>query len=204
MSKDSHYLLINPYIEGDVPKLYNASSPENAAKDAWLNISKYFAGKIPNFHITLSRPTNGSLHHFSIKESGDGKSIDFSVSPHVVNLNDETISRFKQHLEDAKTRGMSLKKKFDKKKSGGSKKTMTGGKKSKHDDDDDDSSSDDDEYYLRRKKIYADQPIIYFWYDPTIYGVDKIWYPSLISPLFPPIELSLSYLPYTYVMPRVI
>lgn len=201
-TKESHYLLINPYIEGGVPKLYKASSPENAAKDAWLNISKYFAGKLPNFHITLSRPTNGALHHFSVKESKNGKNIDFSISPHVVNLNDETLTRFKQHLEDAKTRGMSLKKKADKKMSGGEKKKQLGGKPKKHEDEDS-SSSDDDEVYLKRKKIYADQPIVYFWYDPSIYGVDKIWFPSLLSPLFPPIEWSLSYLPYSYILPRV-
>jgi hypothetical protein len=196
MSKESHYMLVNPYIEGEVAKLYKASTAEGAAKEAWLKISKYFAGNLPTFHITMSRVTNDSLHHFKVNEQKKGKNIDFSIVQHTVNLNADTLSRFKQNLENAKTTGMALKTKHEKK--------MSGGRPEKHrSKEDDDDESDDDDYYYRRKKIYAEQPIVYFWYDPTIYGVDKIWYPSLISPLFPPVEIALSYLPYQYLLPRV-
>ena len=209
MSKESHFILVNPYIEGNpqidgsLPKLYRASSAEGAAKEAWKNMSKYFSGSLPTFHITLARASNGAYHHFKVKEQEKKGTIDYNIIPHVVNVPPETLARFKQNLEDAKSKGMSFSKKITSKKS--KKNTdakMDGGR---HKDDSSSSEDEDEDYYNynRRKRILEKQPIIYFWYDPTIYGVDKIWYPSFLSPLFPPVELSLSYLPFPYLINRI-
>jgi len=205
MAKESHFLLVNPYIEGNpqiensLPRIYRASSAEGAAKEAWKNMSKYFSGSLPAFHITLARASNGSYHHFKIKEQEKKGTIDYNIIPHVINVPPETLARFKQNLEDAKRKGMSFSKKMSSKKSKDEAHKGGGDKKRKDDSSDSDDSDDEDYYhYNRRKKILAEQPIVYFWYDPTIYGVEKVWYPSFISPLFPPVELALSYLPFTY------
>lgn len=192
MPKEYHYMLINPYIEGDVNKLFSATTPISAAKEAWQTISTYFAGKLDKFHITLERVANNSYHHFRVKEKKKKNGIiDYTIDSHVTNLDTSTLSRFRQNLEDAQAKGMIYKKKHDAKSQKGGNKY----KKSRYDDDS--SSDDDDEYYknYRHKKIYSEQPIVYMWYDPSIYGTDKILFPSLISPLFFPTELSLSFMP---------
>lgn len=195
MSKEYHYMLINPYIEGDVNKLFSATTPIGAAKEAWQTVSTYFAGKLPKFHITLERVSNNSYHHFKIKEKKKKNGIvDYTIESHVSDLDSNTLSRFQQNLEEAKVKGITYKKKHEKKsqKGGGNSKY----KKTKYDDSS--SSSDDDEDFYknyRRKKIYSEQPIVYMMYDPTIYGVDKIIFPSLVSPLFPPLDVYMSILP---------
>lgn len=198
MSKEYHYMLINPYIEG-VNTLFSASSPMNAAKEAWQNISTYFAGELPKFHFTLERVSTESLHHFKVKEKKKkGGMIDYSIENHVSDLSSDTLSRFQQNLEDARAKGSAHKKKAEKKIQKGSGKF----KKSKYDDSS--SDSEDEDYYrnYNRKKIYSEQPIVYMWYDPSIYGVDKTVIPSFISPLFPPVELSFALFPRLAVGPK--
>jgi hypothetical protein len=184
MSSDVHYMLINPYVEGSVTKLFKASSPQNAAKDAWMALSKYIAGSMPTFHFTLERVPTGSYHHFKVKETKKGDAIDFVIEPFVSDANSETISEFKSNFEKAKEKGLKKSRHANKKQKGGKKK-----------DDDDDSSSDEDEDYYkdyRKKKIYEDQPILYWWYDPGIYFINSFLVPQCLSPLYPQMECTWS------------
>jgi len=183
---EAHYLLVNPYIEGNVHKMFRASSPNGAAKEAWMEISKYITGAMPTFHISLQRASNDTLYHFKIEEGKDSNDrVSFTVEQYMPNIANEGLQKFKKNLEDAKKTG---REKLEGKQSGGKRK------------DDSSSSSSSEEYYKPKKnKLLAEQPIVYWWYDPIIYGIDKFWVPTFISPLFPAVEVVMSLYPSIYI-----
>jgi hypothetical protein len=187
---NSTYMLVNPYIEGDIRKIFRATSSKDAAKEAWDAVSKYVAGSVKYMYLTLQRTSNDSLHHFKIEESvKKGGNIDCTVSSYDPNVSQEVISHFKEKLDNAQKDGMKKKQKYIKE--GGNK------HKNKDDDDDDDSSSSSDSpvYKHESKQLLGVQPIYYWWYYPMLYNIDKIYMPPPLSPLLYPIEISLPYLP---------
>ena len=48
-----YYMLVNPYIEGTTPKIFNADNSQLAAKKAYESMSKYFNNSVHNFNFTL-------------------------------------------------------------------------------------------------------------------------------------------------------
>jgi len=178
------YLLVNPYIEGSMDKVFSANNSLDAANKAYSTISKYFSNSIPNFKFTLLRmkdsqvqsggdyssfnftaKNNKHLLHFKVKESKNNNSdrVDFSIQPFSGKL--VLINEFKQSLQKHTNRHTN----------------KSGGKKSKFDDDD--SSSDSELYEKKVKKSYIIDPITYWWYNPFIYYTDSIYIPSFVSPL---------------------
>lgn len=200
--KKYHYLLVNPYIEGDMDKIYEGSTPQNAAKKVWESMSEYIANFVPEMYITLERAGGGSLHHFKIKESkvknkqNPKLNVKYSIEPYTNNISSESLSSFKEQLEEAKAKGKLNKAKHSKKLE-----KMKGGKKK--DLDDDSSSDSDDDYYKRSNKmklIESQKYILYWWYDPLIYsGIKTYTVPTLISPLYPPMEILLANGPLYYI-----
>lgn len=194
--KKNSYLLINPYIEGDMQKLFHSSSPQRAAKKAWENVSKFVAHYVPEMYITLEHAGKSSLYHFKIKETkiknkqNPKQNIKFSIEPFTNNVSSEHITTFKEKLEEAKLKGKEAKARHDKKVA-----KMKGG--GKYDDSSSDSDNDDSEYYKksqRRKLIESQKYLISWWYDPLIYGsITEFIVPTLISPLYSPVTLVLSH-----------
>jgi hypothetical protein len=177
MSKTSHYIMVNPYVEGhSYTQMIEAKTPQDAANSAWKNISKYIAGDLSKFYITLQRVSSDALHHFKVEEKaskkGGKRKISYSVTPHTLSLSKDALNRFNSQYESAKGKGMMLK---NDQQGGG------------------DSDSDDDSpVYKKKKKLRGDMPIVYMWYDPTIYGVPSVYIPSFVSPLYPSLELAFS------------
>jgi hypothetical protein len=195
-SENMNFMLVNPYVASRyIPKIYQHKAPEGAAKQAWESITKYITGKLDTFHITMQRVSDKSLHHFKINETEqDGGGIKFSMSRYLPEENAEMTSKFLENLNIAKAKGTSLAKKSAK---------LTGGKHKKKDIDESSSSdsSSDDDYYKQKynkRRVYVEQsqPIYYWWYDPSIYRIDRFYSPTFISPLIPPIEVTLSYNPF--------
>jgi hypothetical protein len=195
------YLLVNPYIEGSLDKVFSANNSLEAADKAYTAISKYFSNSIPNFKFTLIRikdshvqsggdysnldfttKNNKHLLHFKVKESKVSNSdrVDFSIVPFNGKL--VLINQFKSSLQSHLNRHKK-----------NNKNEKEGGKKSKFKNHDDDSSSDSSELYETRvKKNYIIDPITYWWYNPFIYYTDQIYIPSFVYPLNFPYVIDLS------------
>jgi hypothetical protein len=121
------------------------------------------------------------LNHFEVKESRKNKEVTFSINPMTIQGEQESVQRFKKNLE-------SFKSKFNQ---GGGKHSKKHSKK--HDkDDSSDSSSSDSDFYVKAKKTYnTTQPIYYWWYDPSLYGLDYLYVPTFYSYVTQYIELNL-------------
>jgi hypothetical protein len=176
-----NYQLVNPYVGGEFKKIFNGSSPLKAAQHAWDNLSKYFSSHVPKLHFTLETVKDRKMHHFLVKEGVNGNKIDYSLTEVKKKPKNKNLNRFTNKLRKLQ---------------GGAKDSLNGGKKHSHLKEDESSSSssstsDSSDYYTRArtKYSYLEQPIIYWWYDPSLYDVDRFFVPSFIPPLTPIIEV---------------
>lgn len=80
MSMKNKYHLINPYIEGSLNTIVNASSPYSGGKKIYKNISSHFKNRVDNFYMTIQNIETKDLTHFAIKEKvGKNGSIDYKL-----------------------------------------------------------------------------------------------------------------------------
>jgi hypothetical protein len=180
----SKYQLVNPVITGKFQDTYEASTSIDAAKQFWneLTGNNYITNNVPQFMFTLEKTSDSSLHHFLVKEkatSAESKFADYSIEEVKLDLTAAQVKEFKNEV--AKVH----------KKMGG--RSQEGGKK-KHrkryeEDDSDSSSSDEDDLidYIRMKRF--NQPIVHWWYTPTLYKVPTLFTPTFVAPLYPYVQL---------------
>ena len=166
-----NYKLINPRIEGSLETSFQGNNIMSIAKRVWEDVSQYITNNVPKFAFTLENSQTGKLHHFCVKEQlKGGSSAKYNISEISVKLNDKQLKEFKNKSQKA---------------------GMKGGKKDKDkDDDDDDSSTSSDDVFsaIQLHNLYSrSQPIVYWWYDPWIYGFESIFMPTLY--LTPYIEI---------------
>lgn len=179
MGKD--YQLVNPYIEGSMQTTFKDTSSHKAAKQAWNNISEHVTNNVPQFGFTL-RDSTGKFHHFGITESLKGGSkVNFKINKISLTMTKEQSDGFKNNIKKAESQ-------------------HGGRSKSKRDDSSDDksdssSSSSSNEYNdiydkvkLFRKKNQK-TPITYWWYTPSIYGINDIYIPTFASYLQPYVHI---------------
>lgn len=178
----TNYQLVNPYIEGDFEKVYSGKKPLDAAEHVWGKLSGYITGNVPRFAFTIERMSDKKLFHFVVKEKVKGNkssTVDFSLEELNVDLNKDVSKRFKTKCSELQ------------------KKAQAGGKKKEKDEDEDDdssSSSDSDDLYssiLHHKYKHMNQPILYWWYTPTLYDsvVESVYMPTFVVPLAPYVEI---------------
>lgn len=184
--KSTNYELINPYIEGDFKKIFNGDNSLKAAKQCYLGMSKYIRSPIPKFHFTLKNMKTEKFLHFVVKEkSKKGNIADFNIQELIINHTAEEINQFNTKLASFKNK--------------------EGGRRRRHDYLDDDDYDDDDydeddldepsEYYDRHRYKYpyrTDQPILYYWYEPSLYRLNRFYVPHFVLPLSPLVEVELS------------
>lgn len=154
------YQLINPVLDGNVRTSFRAANSLEAANLAYTAMSKYFANSVKSFKFSMARVAGDEkisnvpakhLYHFVVKESRNGKDVEFAIKPFTGNI--QNISRLTAKVD-----------KLVGKQSGG---------KSKWDDDDD---SDSDESLFMRK--YISEPLRRWYYFPTIYGDPRFFLPT--------------------------
>jgi hypothetical protein len=136
MSEEKNYMLVNPYIEGNIQKVFKADNSLNAAKMAYGAISKYFNNSIHNFKFTLlklkSDAVNSEQINIDLKQYGGSNNSRFNTnnfSHFIVNekLNSEgkvsfNINKFNgnvNNLSHLVNNVMRLQKKFKKAKTNG-------------------------------------------------------------------------------------
>jgi hypothetical protein len=184
----NNYRLVNPHIEGNLKTTIQSTNSMNAAKTFYKNLSEHFNNNIPSFYFTIQKGKsgNGKFYHFVVKEKKNKNEVDFKVEPFVVSdekLTDafkSRLSTFKSKFEQAGGKSRSKAKKSKKSK--------------KHDSSDSDDSSSDDFYKKAQSyKPLVTPPLYYWWYDPSLYGLDSVFIPTFYSYATPYIELAYSY-----------
>jgi len=174
------YNLVNPFIQGDFKSSIKSTNSVNAAKLFYKNLSEHFSNSIPKFYFTIQKggSGNGKYYHFMVKEKkGANDEVSFKVEPY--NLpKEEAINIFKNNLNTFKSKY--------KQAGGKAKKGSKKGSKSKKSKSisDSDSDLDSSENFYRRAQTYqpvVTPPLYYWWYDPGVYSLDSIFFPSFYS-----------------------
>ena len=185
------YTLANPYIQGKFKNSIKANNSLLAAQIFYKNLSEHFNNAVPTFNFTIQKGTsgNGTFYHFQSNESRDGNEVNFSIKPYNV---------INENMESYKTKLASIKKKI----------SQQGGKHKKHrkkskkqgssdsSDSSESSSSSDSDKYIKRISTYTpmlNQPIYYWWYDPSIYKLESVFIPTFYPYITPLIEYSISF-----------
>jgi hypothetical protein len=177
-----NYSLVNPFIRGGLKTDYDASQPLDAAKKAWMTLSANFRKELPSFYFTLKDKGNNKLYHFvareRVKEGKNGKEVDYTLSEFDVKSDESKLSRFNSNLSRIQSGG---KRDNDKE----------GKKKDFFEDDDDDEDDSDSSEGSPIDLLHPRTKIVYWWYDPVVYQVDRVYMPNFTWPLNPAIEVLL-------------
>jgi hypothetical protein len=177
------YKLVNPYIQGTFKRSVKATNSNEAANMFYKNLSKHFNNSIPKFYFSVQKGSSGlgKYYHFEVKENRVDDEVSFEVKKYHKGADKSNMGDFEEKLNNFKA-------KFSQ--DGGKK-----NKKSKKSKDDSDSDFDDssEEFYKRARQYPAvtQQPIYYWWYDPFIYRLDKLYIPTFYSYVVPTLELAL-------------
>ena len=176
------YRLVNPHIEGGFKKIFSGNSARDAAEDAWKSLAKHFTNNVPKFAFTLQQNSDNSLHHFGVKEFiNNNKMVEYNVTEMNTRGGQKAVDKFKEELSKQQRTNK-----------------MSGGKdKDKDDDSSSSSSSDDDsdssDIYAKirlHKLMKRESPIVYWWYDPSIYDIDYFYVPTFVSTISPYMKIT--------------
>jgi hypothetical protein len=178
------YKLVNPTIIGNLKTEYTASTPVEAAKQFWDQLTvdnQLITNNVPKFLFTLEQD-GGNLHHFMVQEkpaTKKGKYASFTISEHKIDLSSEEESEFKESLKDLVSE---VNAKINE---------QHGGRKRYHNKDDDSSSSsssssdDVDDYLSFLKLRRISNPLVYWLYNPVLYRVRSSFVPTFYPPHVP-------------------
>lgn len=161
------YSLINPHLEGNFNNNFEGSTPMNAAKNVYNEISKYFNNNVPKYYFTLQNNEDKSYHHFEVREKKNGSQVNYNITSHK--------PTYKIDMDNFNA---PLNKYIGGKHSGTLSKIA---KRLKHEDssssdsDSSSSSSSDSDDWVRTKV----SPIRLWWYDPSIYRIPRVIIPTL-------------------------
>jgi len=168
------YKLVNPHIEGTFKKSITASSPDNAAKSVWENLSKHFTNNVPKFAFSIEN-SDGQLYHYQVAEKLEkDNTVNYKLKR--LNVSSEKSNKLKSSLNKLEE--------------------QIGGKHKKKDDDSSSSSDSDSvssEYYgtdilqkIRLQRLLnKNSPIVYWWYDPYVYDMTYFYTPTFVSTVTP-------------------
>jgi len=174
------YVLVNPHIEGNFKNKITAKNSVDAARNFYKGLSKHFNNAVPKFYFTIQKGGSGKgkHYHFKVKEQRKEDDVSFTLEPYEV-VGGANIENFTTKLENFKN-------KFAQ--DGGKKKS----KRSKKRVDSSESSESSDNY--RRESSYTpviyNQPISYWWYDPSIYRLDSYYVPTFYAYVTPVIQIA--------------
>jgi hypothetical protein len=163
------FKLVNPSLKGDIETTFTGGSHLEAANSAYGNLSQYFNNYIPKFYFTLE-DENEKMFHFYVKETREGDKADFTIKEYKVSAKYE-----KDLKKQVKTYTESTE--------------QQGGKHSSSS-----SSSSSSDSWLKDdtpKTTYKVDPIVYWWYYPSVYRLRKFYVPTFVQSVTPILSVSL-------------
>jgi len=178
------YVLVNPYIKGEFNNTIKSKNSVEAGKEFYKSLSEHFNNAIPKFYFTIQKGVSGKgkLYHFQVKEKLKKNNVSFTLEPYNI-LGEVDFKSFTNRLNNFKNK---------------LNEDQEGGKKKKHEsesesDSDSDLSSSSDNYKKVNNLFYnVNQPIYYWWYDPSIYRLDSYFIPTFYTYVTPIIEVVLN------------
>lgn len=184
------YKLVNPYIKGEFESKIDASNSLEAAKTFYKNLSEHFSNNVPKYYFTVQKGGSGKgkFYHFEVKEQKKDDEVKYSIKPFKIKNEEKVIEQFVANFENFKGR-------FNGK--GGAKK----GRKSKskrRSSKRDSSESDDSSDFYREAKSYVpttSQPFYYMYYDPLVYQLDYVYFPTWNAYVNPYIQFNTRFYP---------
>ena len=185
------YFLVNPYIQGEFKNKIKADNSVEGARQFYKALSEHFNNAVPKFYFTIQKGGSGKgkYYHFQVTEQRKNNNVSFTLESHDI-IGNTDIESFSNRLNEFKN-------KFAQ--SGGKKKKSKKSKKSKYVSESESESEiiSDSSSYNDYKKINTlisnvNQPIYYWWYDPSIYKLQSYYIPTFYSYVTPVIEIKLN------------
>lgn len=172
------YVLVNPYIQGNFKNKIIAKNSVTAGRAFYKNLSKHFNNAVPKFYFTIQKGESGKgkHYHFKVKEQRKEDDVSFTLEPYDI-VGGANIENFSKKLE-------SFKDKFAQ--AGGKKKSK---KSRKQVDSSEDDESSDDYKRINSYVPVVNQPIYYWWYDPSVYRLDSYYIPTFYAYVTPIMEI---------------
>ena len=182
----NNYVLVNPYIQGEFKNSIKADNSVDAGKQFYKAISEHFNNAVPKFYFSIQKggSGHGKMYHFQVSEKRKNNNVSFTLQPYNATGVVDTAS-FATRLNNFKT-------KFAQ--SGGKKKSKKSKKSKDSSESESDSDSDSSNDYKRVNTLITtyDQPIYYWWYDPSIYRLSSYYVPTFYAYVTPVIEVVLN------------
>jgi len=180
------YTLVNPYIEGDFKNKIQATNSAEASKLFYKKLSEHFNNAVPKFYFTIQKGGSGKgkYYHFKVTEKLEKNNVKFTLEPYDI-IGGTNMESFNAKLNNAKSK---VNQEGGKRRSKKSKKS----RKSKKDED-----SESDNWDTKSDISYVpvtnyNQPIYYWWYDPSLYNLQSYYIPTFYSTVTPVLQISLS------------
>ncbi len=193
------YKLVNPYIKGEFESKVEAKNSIDAAKQFYKSLSEHFNNSVPKFYFTIQKGGSGKgkFYHFVVNEKRKNEEVDYNIKPFEIKDENRAMKNYLSNFENFKGRY-----------NGGAKQgrrssKRSSSKRSSRRKDDDSSSTDSSEYY-REATTYVpvvSQPFTYMYYDPIVYQVDTVFFPTFYSYNTPFLLFNANVGDYTVVMP---
>ncbi len=193
------YKLVNPYIKGEFESKVDAKNSIDAAKQFYKSLSEHFNNSVPKFYFTIQKGGSGKgkFYHFVVNEKRKNEEVDYNIKPFEIKDENRAMKNYLSNFENFKGRY-----------NGGAKQgrrssKRSSSKRSSRRKDDDSSSTDSSEYY-REATTYVpvvSQPFTYMYYDPIVYQVDTVFFPTFYSYNTPFLLFNANVGDYTVVMP---
>jgi hypothetical protein len=167
------YKLVNPYIKGEFETKLEAKNSIEAARVFYKNLSENFNNSVPRFYFTIQKGGKGKFYHFEVKEKKSEDAVDYNIKPFEIKGEDAALEQYLNNFEHFKGRY-----------NGGAKRRgsrRSSRRSSRKSSDLANFDSDSDDYY-REAKSYVPvttQPFYYMYYDPLLYKMDTVYFPTL-------------------------
>jgi|LauGreDrversion4_2_1035121.scaffolds.fasta_scaffold664020_2 hypothetical protein len=171
------YKLVNPYIKGEFETKVDAKNSVEAAKVFYKTLSEHFNNSVPKFYFTIQKGGSGKgkFFHFVVNEKRKNEDVDYSIKPYEIKGEEQAMKNYLANFENFKGRYNGGARKGSRSRS-----KKSSRKSSKHVD----ISSDSSDAYYREATSYipvASQPFTYMYYDPIVYQVDTVFFPTFYS-----------------------
>jgi hypothetical protein len=179
------YILVNPHIEGNFKRKIKATNSNEAANILYKSLAEHFNNSVPKFYFSIQKGSSGEgkYYHFQVTENRDNEEVNFNIKPYSIHGEHDAIQKFETKLNNFKN-------KFHK--GGAKKKKQQKQSKQQKDSDSSDFNVSDDELYTQaRSYLPTTQPIYFWWYDPSVYHLTKLYIPTFYSYVTPYLEISI-------------
>ena len=169
--------LVNPTIIGQFNTTYKVENGLEAAKTFWNDLSSLITNNLPELIVTFQE--GGNLHHYKISEriESGSKTANFSISEYNVKVAPKVKSNFLNEVSSVKNKINDM----INVQTGGKKRYEAEGSPSSVSS----STEEGEDYYDFTRYRRLNQPIMYWWYTPTIYRITRVYTPTFTVPLMP-------------------